>query len=286
MTNPPSQHNWAEWALQHVTLISELSQKCNLKDLVPAPDLSYNYILLGKQNELPIVLKLSSDRSTIEKEARALLAFQGHGTVKLLEEDSAHGALLLQRLTPGTSLKSFFPDRDDQAIHIACQVMETLHQAPLPENHTFPHVKEWLEILDQSWDIPESLLTQGRTWRDELLSTQGPPILLHGDLHHDNILNHGTKWIAIDPKGVIGERAYEVCAFLRNPLPTILNHPHLNDLTAARIDLFSTQLNIDPKRLWMWHFVQCILAACWMLEDQCDPSPFITLAIDCLRSDL
>ncbi len=52
----------------------------------------------------------------------------------------------------------------------------------------------------------------------ELLLSQGEPVLLHGDLHHYNLLQHQDTWLAIDPKGVVGEREFEIGAFLRNPV--------------------------------------------------------------------
>jgi streptomycin 6-kinase len=57
----------------------------------------------------------------------------------VLAEDN--GMLLLERAVPGTSLKRYFPDREQESIEIACGVMQNLHQANIPEDHTFPHIK-------------------------------------------------------------------------------------------------------------------------------------------------
>jgi len=273
---PPST-NWDEWASLHAQHIQALTEKWQLRDLIPAPHLSYAYVLLGFQEDTPIALKWVPNILNAQKESNALKALQGHGVVSLLKEDLEQGVLLLERAMPGTSIKTFFPDKDTEALDIACQVMDTLHKtaAPSQSHAKFPHVREWLKILDQDWSISQGTLIQARQWRDDLLATAGPDILLHGDLHHDNILQHNDHWIAIDPHGVIGEKAYEVCAFLRNPLPFVLDHQNLADLTYDRIQYFSKRLDISPGRLHKWHFVQCILAVCWAMEDNTDPSLFL-----------
>ena len=129
------------------------------------------------------------------------------------------GALLLERANPGTSLRSYFPARANEAAKIASDLMLKLHQAPIPD-HGFSRLGTWLMVLDHPWDIP--LLTKARSLRDNLLQTSPPPALLHGNLHHDNMLNHHGQWVIIDPKGVIGDPAFEVTNFLRNPMPELM----------------------------------------------------------------
>ena len=89
-------------------------------------------------------------------------------------------------------------------------------------------------VLDSDLKIPAQTLQKARKIRDQLLKMAMLDVLLHGDLHHDNILQNGDDearhsfsdggWLVIDPKGVIGESAYEVAAFIRNPMPELLTH--------------------------------------------------------------
>ncbi|MDJ1257983.1 MAG: hypothetical protein MRQ07_04960 [Candidatus Midichloria sp.] len=65
--------------------------------------------------------------------------------------------------------------------------MKKLHQANIPKTHNFPYVKDWLSALDKEWDLPSGYLQKARKLRDQLLQHSGPDVLLHGDLHHDNI---------------------------------------------------------------------------------------------------
>ena len=253
-------------------LVSAISSRLDLHDLKEVPNLTYNYVLSGFQGDNPIILKLGLDNEELTREAFALKCFAGCGAVKVLSEDD--GMLLLERAIPGISLKSYFPNQEHKSIEIACEVMKKLHQASIPEGHHFPHIKDWLEALDGDLEIPVYTLQKAREIRDKLLKTTGPDVLLHGDLHHDNILQNGEDWLVIDPKGVIGEPAYEVAAFIRNPMPELLHHSDIPNIILNRIIRFAELLGIPAKRIHDWCFVQAVLAQAWALEDGCDASYF------------
>ena len=96
----------------------------------------------------------------------------------------------------------------------------------------------------------------------------GQVVLLHGDLHHDNILAaQRAPWLAIDPKGLLGEPAYETAAFLSNPLPRILQDSDPRRLLTRRIAILSDELDIERQRIRDWAIAQGVLAAWWDVED-------------------
>jgi streptomycin 6-kinase len=113
----------------------------------------------------------------------------------------------------------------------------------------------------------------------ELLASQAPAVVLHGDLHHMNILAAGPgDWRAIDPKGVIGEPAYECGALLRNPIPQISSWPELARTLARRIAVLAETLRLDRRRIHGWALAQTVLSAWWSVED--DPEGYtIDLAV-------
>ncbi len=252
--------------------VNEFAQRWHLSSLEPVKNLSYNYVLSGFQGVQPIVLKLSLDTKGLNIEAAALKAFKGHGAVDII--DQTDGALLLERAVPGVSLKEFFPSCDDEAIVIASEAIKKLHSASRINQKGFPTINDWLTALDEPCEELGEKLIKARTLRDELLTTMGDPILLHGDLHHDNILACGNEWKVIDPKGVIGELSYEVGCFIRNPLEDLPNNLNSLEIIANRIDDFSRQLNLDAERILNWCFVQAVLATLWALEDSVDPTNF------------
>jgi streptomycin 6-kinase len=237
-------------------------------DLKEVTNLTYNYVLSGLQGNNPIILKLGLDSEGLAREAFALKCFAGYGAVKVLAEDD--GMLLLERAVPGISLKSYFPDQEHESIEIACVIMQKLHQVDIPENHNFPHIKDWLTVLDKGWSIPDAYLKKARKLRDQLLKTAKPDVLLHGDLHHNNILQNGNDRVVIDSKGVIGESAYEVAAFIRNPMPELLAHADATTIILNRITHFAKIMDLPSQRILDWCFVQAVLAWIWAMEDGAD----------------
>jgi streptomycin 6-kinase len=274
-----------KWLTDLPHMVENFAVAWRLSGLKPVDNLSYNYVLSGFRERQPVILKLGLDIKDLNTEAAALNAFNGHGAVEVL--DQTPGALLLERATPGHSLKRFFPNLDDEAIVIASEVIRKLHRIPKINLQGFPTINDWLTSLDTNYEILGHYLPKARTLRNELLSTMNNPILLHGDLHHDNILAHGNEWKIIDPKGVMGELAYEVGCFIRNPIeagcfirhPTsqLLNSSNALPIIKNRIDGFAKYLNLDPDRILKWCFVQAVLAIVWTVEDNIDSTNFMHL---------
>ncbi len=100
-----------------------------------------------------------------------------------------------------------------------------------------------------------------------LEASQGERQLLHGDLHHYNVLFDSTRgWLAIDPKGVVGEVEFEIGATLRNPFerPDLFVSAAIVERRLARL---ARSLNINLARALEWGFAQAVLSAIWSLED-------------------
>jgi streptomycin 6-kinase len=264
-----------QWLGDLPKLITQVEVTYGLSNLKPVEALSYNYVLSGFQGSKAIILKLGLDIDGFKREAAALMAFSGFGVVEVLSENN--GLLLLECAVPGVSLKSYFPEKDDEAINITANVIKRLHQVPIPSHHPFPHIKDWLAALDKEWNIPHKYLQKARKLRDQLLKTAEPDVLLHGDLHHDNILQNGDDWLAIDPKGVIGESAYEVTAFIRNPIPELLTHADAPNIIHNRITRFANLLGIPAKRILDWCFVESVLSWIWNIQDKLDTEYFVNL---------
>ena len=100
-----------------------------------------------------------------------------------------------------------------------------------------------------------------------LCGTQKNRRLLHGDLHHENVIFDDRRgWLAIDPKGVVGEIEYEIGAALRNPV----DRPDLcasREILQRRIQIFEQALHLDTVRAVRWAFAQAVLSAIWSWED-------------------
>ncbi|MCD6056045.1 MAG: uncharacterized protein K0R12_1007 [Gammaproteobacteria bacterium] len=253
-----------EWLKALPARIETFAAQYHLTDLVPISPLSYHYVLSGFQGHQPIILKLGADTDNLRRESAALKAFAGVGAISLIAEE--RGMLILERAVDG-SLKTYFPKREREAVEIACDLMKRLHQAGIPSVAFFPLLEEQLNCLDQKWPIPLSYLQKARLFRHALLGSVRKTVLLHGDLHHDNIVRHGKTWVAIDPKGVIGDPAYEAAAFIRNPLPALLILPNVKDVICDRVNQFSEIFTLPAKLILRWCFVQSVLSWIWNIED-------------------
>jgi streptomycin 6-kinase len=121
--------------------------------------------------------------------------------------------------------------------------------------------------------IAAALVREGQAMYSRLCESQTRVRLLHGDLHHDNILLDSNRgWVAIDPKGVIGELEYEAGAALRNPhtAPGLFTNPATIE---RRLACFTQELPLDRARVLGWAFSQAVLAAIWTIEDGLGPQP-------------
>ena len=91
------------------------------------------------------------------------------------------------------------------------------------------------------------------------------------DLLHDNTLTAERQpWLALDPKGVVGEPAYEVGPLLFDAMPHLLNWPQPDRILARRVDQLAEELGFDRARVRGWGLARAVLAACWSTEDQGD----------------
>jgi streptomycin 6-kinase len=141
-------------------------------------------------------------------EAEALERWGGHGAVRLLRRDARSRALLEERARPGSDISEL---PEDEATAIAVDVATKLwRRAAEPFRWIGDHVPRWLDAA------PGELTPLAR----ELFASLdiGSEWLVHGDFHHHNILRHGDRFVAIDPKPYLGDREYDVPSFLWNPL--------------------------------------------------------------------
>jgi streptomycin 6-kinase len=88
--------------------------------------------------------------------------------------------------------------------------------------------------------------------------------LLHGDFHHYNVLASGDgKWMAIDPKGLIGDVEYDLIQYMLNKLPD----KGAYEVIEKRVNIFTEELNLDKERLLLWGYCHTVLATAWTVDD-------------------
>lgn len=253
------------WLESLPSTINALTKKWDLTQLTAVEVLSFNYVMAGYQSSNPIILKIGCDPENLLKELTALKAYAGNNCIHLLDNDTEYNALLLEQAFPGTSLVPLFPEHDDTALQHVTTIMNILHTAPLPPQGSLPTLEEFIQDLyKQHPALNSTHIKKAQLLAQQLLATQTNHVVLHGDMHHSNILLSNRGWLAIDPKGIVGDPAYEVCAFIRNPNPELLKPIKLIN---HRLNLFAEHLSINKQRLLDWVYVQAVLDGCWALLD-------------------
>ena len=143
---------------------------------------------------------------------RALEQWDGNGAVRVLARDG--NAILLERA--GQTLHSLVTD-DASATQVLCDAAHRLHTNSPTDLDGFPTLQTWFSSL---FGDTTPRFDQVRVIADRLLEHTTPPVLLHGDLHHENVLNGGDRgWLAIDPKGIRGAREFDFCNIFTNWTP-------------------------------------------------------------------
>lgn len=258
------------WLAALPDLIARLGARWAL-DVEPAfPGIAFNYVAPARRaNGASCVLKVSRHVAETRSEIAALRLWNGHGAARLLEADPEAGALLVERVEPGTMLVEVAKEDDAAATLVAADTLRQLWRPVAAPGDLCP-LDTWLAAYDRNRaaltrgerGFPASLFCRADALRRDLLASTENPTVLHGDLHHFNVLRaRHAPWLAIDPKGLYGDRAFDVCQFLRNPhdVPTAVNR--------RRLDIFCAELGLDRARTRDWCFVHAILDACWDFED-------------------
>jgi len=250
--------------------VAELEDRWQLTDVGPA----FEGGVVGfvapavRRDREPVVVKISYVEDETRNEADALAFWDGHGAVGLLDADRDRGALLLERLEPGTSLDAH-PDRDE-AISVACSLLRRLWH-PVPDPHPFGSVPDraarWAHELAERFQragapFDRHLVDQATRLCVELARSREEPVLANSDYHLGNVLaSRREPWVLIDPKPLVGERAFDTGHFLRSLLPVDLDPSAVGRLTKR----LASELSLGPERVRAWAFVRSVEDALWGL---------------------
>ncbi len=225
----------------------------------------------------PVVLKISFPHEEARYEAVALGMWRGSAAVELLAHDAEDWALLLRRAHPGTTLLAT-PGSPEQQIDACVGVLANLHRAPIADLGV-PILREvahywvtlaserasrWMSLLGDRVAIVSRGIEQLRAFAGD----DAPTVLLHGDLNPGNILldDPGTPhWLAIDPKPMLGDPAYELWPVL-NQIDDPFGHPDPQAVLLPRLLRSSQALGLPPQRVALWGLARTVESVLWQLE--------------------
>jgi streptomycin 6-kinase len=193
----------------------------------------------------------------------------GDGAARVLARQG--DALLLERASGPRSLADMARGGDDdEATRILCAAGDRLHAArPAAPPATLVPLETWFRQLWPTAEAHGGLYAKSAAAARALLAAPQEVSVVHGDLHHGNVLDFGPRgWLAIDPKGLIGERSYDYPHIIMNPDVETATAP---GRLARRVEVISEAARVDPRRLLIWIVAYAGLSACWTLGDGDDP---------------
>jgi streptomycin 6-kinase len=218
-----------------------------------------------------VVLKVQFPDTESEHEAAALRRWDGDGAVRLLDYDPGRRALLLERCIPGTSLAQREPE---EALDVIVGLLPRLW---VPAGEPFRTLAEeatgWLAQMQVDRErltapFEHELVDVAVDALHELPSTQGEQVLLHQDLHADNVLAAQREpWLVIDPKPLVGEREFGVAAIVRGS-----ELGHSREAVRRRLHRVCSELGLDEERARRWTIAQTLA---WGFDDEGGVPPHI-----------
>lgn len=204
------------------------------------------------------VLKLPFPHRESEHEALALAHWKGDGAVMLLDADAGLGAFLIERCVPGTPLSRREPD---EALEVLAGMLPRLWKPATspPFRALADEAAWWASHLRESWELagrpyPEALVDAALDALHTLPAAQGEQVLVHQDLHGDNVLcAEREAWLAIDPKPLVGEREFGLAPIIRS-----FEFGHSRHDVVGRLDRLTSALSLDRERARRWCLAQTV----------------------------
>ena len=261
------------WVQELPSLLARCIQQWDLRDCQPIKNLSINLVCYATSPQYgPVVLKIQGPHTERFTEMMALELYAGRYACQCLECDRAMIAMLLERILPGNDLRSI-PDKDNQ-LAIGTEMLCTL-PLPLDNSHGLPHYRDWLTnafSTIRSQYAPDAQLRSlmDSAWELFLEIEGSGQFLLHGDLHHENMLHAGNgTWKIIDPQGVIGSPVFECGRFIQNHV--IDNDVFDWEAVPHTVAYIAERMQQPPRSVVAAFFILHLLSMCWGYEMNYDP---------------
>lgn len=205
-------------------------------------------------------------RSQEEQTGNTVMVWwSGKGAARVFEHDAE--AVLLEWVEGDHFLTEMVAaGRDDGATQILCRAAGTLHEngvRPWPE---LPPLERWFRGLEKRAPGVGGVMALALETAQRLFREPQDLRVLHGDVHHGNVLHSRERgWLAIDPKGLIGERAFDFANILCNPSLEVARRPGRLERQAS---IIAETAGLDRIRLLEWAVAYAGLSAAWHLEGE------------------
>lgn len=239
-----------KWQLNHVEVIYGHSAK--------------GVFSAGSKNFGPVILKINRDIPQLESEYQMLSGLSGRCSCKVYAFDKAAGLLLEERIFPGTVLRR--EASLEKRIQVFLKIFQEIH---MPGNGGTTYLS-WLERAREycrRHQVAEDVASRAHLFCAEMFEKYPDRVLLHGDLHHDNLLlRTDGSYAMIDPKGVVGPAIMDLPRFILNELDTDHACPdgqHIEEV----IRLLGKQSGYPAADIEKLFYMETVLENIWCMED-------------------
>lgn len=234
-----------------------------------------SHLLPVRRDGVPAMLKIALEPEE-RRGATIMVWWGGEGAARVLAHE--RDALLMERIPGGDVLLEWVASgRDAEATRILCAVAARLHaprNRPLPT--TLVPLARWFAELQPAASRYGGILCQAAVTARDLLADPRDVVLLHGDIHHRNVLNGGDRgWLAIDPKGLVGERGFDFANLFHNPDDAVATAP---GRVARQADVIAEAAGIPRSRVLRWALAYSGLSATWNMRIGRDAGPPLRVA--------
>ena len=262
-----------DWLELQPGRLAELGERWQLSFEEPFDNsLPINVVFRVTRGNQPLILKTGFPHPEMFAEMAVLVRWQNRpGCVQLIDSDEKVGAVLMERVMPGASIRMLAQSRSEDSV--SRQVRHLIEKTPLRmgDGDHFPTYRDWCFLAfaecSQNQDAGALLVHMARVeaMLARVVSRYESGWLLHGDLHHDNILLHDSgDYIAVDPKGVIGPRLFEYGRFVHNFFEDRRHSMSVENILTQRIAALKGEYSEDE--ILMVGYVDLVLASCWSLN--------------------
>lgn len=269
-------HFGSEFYSRMIYKLARYSKKWELYDFEQIDYYSVNCIFKCRSKmHGDCVLKIGEPCKETKTEYETLVEYNGNWFCRVYEADIDNGVFLIERIIPGTQLRvvSDISERLD----IFCEVYKGLHKPPT-DISKYPsylgRVSRIAAFMREKKEFPElsGNMTAAEQICRELCEKYTGKMLLHGDLHHDNILlGNDEKYHIIDPKGVVGDIAFDIPRFILNEFENEITDIFIEKYRFI-VDTLSRKLSIPKKDILKLVYVEMCMANSWCVEDDEAPN--------------
>lgn len=254
------------------TIVQDLAGKWHLDDIAPIDETDRAYVFKARCKSQRVALKILKDEGAEDEKGAAdfLAHLNGQACVNVLE--STDKALLMEYCDGHSLFKLAKEGRDEEAIAIMAGILNTIHETEIPrQNSLIPLDRRFQPLIDKGQEDREkntaAHFVRAADLATYLLDSGGGQHVLHGDMHHNNVLHDSHRgWLSIDPKGLVGARAYDCGNIFLNPwhLPDIVRDA---DRISRCGDILSDMTALNKQEILNYAYVHCALSEVWFLSE-------------------